>query len=89
MGTGLDDVIITSPGDVAVNGRSTGAMRWRPGGRMRDEAGGCGGDMHGSRARMWAGQVSQYRNRPCTLKELSDVAPMQLGSDKCAGVTLA
>ncbi len=88
-GPRLDDVIMTSLGDVAVNDRSTGAMRWRPGGRMRDEVSRCGGDVHGSRARTWAGQVSQYRNRPCTVKELSDDAPMQSGSDNCPGVMLA
>jgi len=88
-GPGLGDVIMTSSGDVAVNDRSTGAMRWRPGGRMRDEVSGCGGDVHGSRARTWAGQVSQYRNRPCTVNGLSGVAPMQSGSDMCPGVMLA
>jgi len=88
-GTGLDDVSRTSSGDVAVNDWSTGAMRWRPGGRMRDEVSRCGSDVHGSRARTWAGQVSQYRSRPCTVKELSGDAPMQSGSDMCPGVMLA
>jgi len=88
-GPRLGDVIMTSSGDVAVNDRSTGAMRWRPGGRMRDEVSGCGGDVHGSGARTWAGQVSQYRNRPCTMNGLSGVAPMQSGSDRCPGVMLA
>ena len=88
-GPGLDAVIMTSPGDVAVNGRSMGAMRWRPGGRMRDEVSGCGGDVHGNRARTWAGQVSQYRKRPCTVNGVSRVAPMQSGNDICPGVMLA
>ncbi len=64
-------------------------VTWQPGGQMRDEVSGRGGDVHGSRARTWAGQVSPYRDPSCTVKKLSDDAPTELGRAICPHVTQA
>jgi hypothetical protein len=86
-GTGLDDVSRTSSGDVAAKDRSTGAMRWRPSGRMRDEVGRRGDDARDSRTGTWTGQVSPYRAPSCTARNLSEGAPMEFGSYACPRVT--
>lgn len=49
-GSGLDDVSMTSSGEMAAYDRSTGAVRWRTGGPVVGGARGRGADIGGKRA---------------------------------------